>query len=122
VLLVAAAAALLVGFGLIRSQKPSWLAKPLYVTGDLLFSLGAIVMVVGVFWWLAHWLVGWDERREGIPEDVRVAVWGRYGGRCVRCRSQESLGFEHFVPISEGGRNEVGNIRLLCKDCRASRQ
>lgn len=56
-------------------------------------------------------------RRERIPEDVRIFVWKRDGGRCVKCGSQENLEFDHIIPVSKGGSNTARNIQLLCETC-----
>jgi len=33
------------------------------------------------------------------------------------CGSNEDLQFDHDVPLSRGGGNQVENIQLLCKTC-----
>ena len=53
--------------------------------------------------------------RPRIPENVRVEVWRRDGGKCARCGSQEKLEYDHIVPISKGGSNTARNIELLCE-------
>jgi 5-methylcytosine-specific restriction endonuclease McrA len=67
---------------------------------------------------------GAEERRsrsslvgEPLPSWVRMHVWWRDQGRCVRCGSRERLWFDYIVPVSEGGGNTEGNIRLLCERC-----
>lgn len=59
--------------------------------------------------------------RTGIPEEVRIAVWRRDNGRCVRCGSRERLEYDHIVPVSRGGNNTVRNIELLCETCNRSK-
>jgi len=56
-------------------------------------------------------------QRERIPEEVRIAVWRRDGGKCVRCGSREKLEYDHIVPVSKGGSNTARNIELLCESC-----
>ncbi len=56
-------------------------------------------------------------RRESIPDDVKIFVWRRDGGKCVRCGSKENLEFDHIIPISKGGSNTARNIQLLCERC-----
>lgn len=53
--------------------------------------------------------------RPRIPENVRVEVWRRDGGKCARCDSREKLEYDHIVPISKGGSNTARNIELLCE-------
>jgi len=54
------------------------------------------------------------ERRR-IPENVRIEVWRRDGGKCARCGSREKLEYDHIIPISKGGSNTARNIELLCE-------
>jgi hypothetical protein len=58
-------------------------------------------------------------RREPIPEDVRMFVWRRDGGRCATstCRSNKNLEFDHIIPLAEGGSNTERNLQLLCETC-----
>lgn len=59
--------------------------------------------------------------RTRIPEDVRIAIWRRDQGKCVRCESRENLEYDHIIPISQGGSNTVRNIELLCEKCNRSK-
>jgi hypothetical protein len=59
--------------------------------------------------------------REPIPDDVKVFVWNRDGGRCVKCRSNERLEFDHVIPIAMGGANTARNLQLLCEACNRSK-
>ena len=65
----------------------------------------------------------WDEawRRKSIPEEVQMFVWRRDRGKCVKCGSQENLGFDHVIPVSKGGANTARNIQLLCEACNRSK-
>lgn len=56
-------------------------------------------------------------KRLAIPEEVRIAVWRRDSGKCVRCDSRENLEYDHIIPISKGGNNTARNIELLCERC-----
>lgn len=55
--------------------------------------------------------------REPIAEEVRMYVWRRDGGKCVKCGSQRNLEFDHIIPVSKGGSNTERNIQLLCEAC-----
>ena len=57
------------------------------------------------------------KKRERIPEKVRMYVWRRDGGRCVECKSDKKLEFDHIIPISKGGFNTERNVQLLCDNC-----
>ena len=55
--------------------------------------------------------------REAIPEDVKLLVWARDGGACMRCGNTTELQFDHVIPVAKGGSNTEANIQLLCKRC-----
>jgi len=52
-----------------------------------------------------------------IPSDVKMHVWQRDGGRCVKCGANTNLQYDHDIPFSKGGSNTVENIQLLCQAC-----
>jgi 5-methylcytosine-specific restriction endonuclease McrA len=62
-----------------------------------------------------------DATREPIPEHVRLFVWRRDKGQCVRCGSKERLEFDHIIPVVAGGSNTERNIQLLCESCNRSK-
>jgi len=50
-----------------------------------------------------------------IPASVKLAVWKRDHGRCVKCGSQDNIHFDHIIPYSKGGSSlVVENIQILC--------
>ena len=50
-------------------------------------------------------------------KEIRLAVWKRDDGRCVKCGSRDGVGFDRLVSPLIGGRDTEGNLRLLCADC-----
>ncbi len=64
-------------------------------------------------------------QRRAIPTWVRKAAFFRERGLCALCRRdisgvvsiQSQTHFDHIVPLSVGGINDVTNIQLLCEDC-----
>lgn len=60
-------------------------------------------------------------RREQIPQSVRLFVWQRDQGRCVRCGSAEKLEFDHIIPVAKGGSSTERNIQLLCEPCNRAK-
>jgi len=56
-------------------------------------------------------------RRQAIPQDVKIAVWQRDGGRCVECDAADELEFDHIIPLAMGGANTFRNLQLLCGTC-----
>ena len=59
--------------------------------------------------------------REPIAEGVRLFVWQRDKGQCVKCSSRERLEFDHIIPVAEGGSSTERNIQLLCETCNRSK-
>ena len=54
-----------------------------------------------------------------IPTRVKKNVRRRDEGKCVDCGSnKKNLEYVHIIPLSSGGSNSVGNIQLLCKECK----
>lgn len=50
-----------------------------------------------------------------IPSSVKLEVWKRDGGKCVKCGSKDNLHFDHDLPFSLGGTSLTAkNIKLLC--------
>ena len=59
--------------------------------------------------------------RQAIPDEVKVFVWNRDQGRCVKCGSAERLEFDHVIPIALGGANTARNLQLLCEGCNRAK-
>jgi hypothetical protein len=50
-----------------------------------------------------------------IPTSVKLEVWKRDKGKCIKCGSDKNLHFDHIIPYSKGGSSLVAeNIQLLC--------
>ena len=50
-----------------------------------------------------------------IPAAVKIEVWKRDRGSCVRCDSKENLHFDHIIPYSLGGSSkDAKNVQILC--------
>lgn len=66
-----------------------------------------------------------------IPEWVKRAVKYRDRGKCaccckdlsgvLDCEDENSVHYDHIVPLSNGGLNDVSNIQLLCRDCNLNK-
>ena len=62
-----------------------------------------------------------ERNKRAIPQDVKIAVSARDGGRCRQCGSTDKLHFDHVIPLSRGGSNSVANIQLLCGVCNRAK-
>jgi 5-methylcytosine-specific restriction endonuclease McrA len=60
--------------------------------------------------------------RDRIPEDVKLVVWTRDGGVCVKCGAARELQFDHVIPFARGGSNEPTNLQILCKPCNLAKR
>lgn len=60
-------------------------------------------------------------KRQPIPDNIKMFVWQRDRGRCVKCGSQKNLEFDHIIPLSKGGSNSARNTQLLCEECNRSK-
>ena len=50
-----------------------------------------------------------------IPTLVKLEVWRRDKGKCVKCGSTSNLHFDHIIPYSMGGSSLVAeNVQILC--------
>ncbi|MEQ1756705.1 MAG: HNH endonuclease [Vicinamibacterales bacterium] len=59
--------------------------------------------------------------RTAIPDDVKLLVWSRDGGACIKCSSTDELQFDHVIPHSRGGSATEANIQLLCRRCNQTK-
>ncbi len=54
-------------------------------------------------------------RRRAIPTWVKLEVWKRDQGKCVKCGATDELHFDHILPYSRGGTSITPeNVQLLC--------
>jgi hypothetical protein len=50
-----------------------------------------------------------------IPSHVKLEVWKRDKGKCVKCGCSDNLHFDHIIPYSLGGSSkDARNIQILC--------
>lgn len=55
------------------------------------------------------------EQTRQIPGKVKLSVFKRDAGECVKCGSKHNLHFDHILPYSLGGTSlNEDNIQLLC--------
>jgi hypothetical protein len=56
-----------------------------------------------------------------ISQTTKSIVYTRDGGVCKCCGSSFNLEYDHIMPFSCGGGNQVSNIQLLCQSCNRSK-
>ena len=63
-----------------------------------------------------------DRPGDGIPVDVRRAVFARDGEQCTfcdaqgnRCQERRWLELDHMVPKARGGASDAANLRVVCR-------
>jgi len=57
-----------------------------------------------------------------IPTSVKIEVWARDKGKCVKCGSTENLHYDHDLPFSKGGTSLTAqNVRILCMKCNLNK-
>lgn len=55
------------------------------------------------------------EQTRQIPGKVKLAVFKRDKGICIKCGAKDNLHFDHLLPYSRGGTSlKEENIQLLC--------
>ena len=59
-------------------------------------------------------------KRKGLSQKTRFEVFKRDGFRCQycgQCPPAVVLQVDHFVPVAEGGENDIDNLMTSCADC-----
>lgn len=65
-----------------------------------------------------------ERRRRAFSADRDALLLGlidRDGCRCAECGSEADLTIDHIVPVSRGGTDDLGNLRLLCRPCNSKK-
>lgn len=58
--------------------------------------------------------------RKPIPKKVRQQVYGKFDGRCAYCGkplAPKELRVDHFIPVCDGGTDDITNLVPSCVDC-----
>jgi 5-methylcytosine-specific restriction endonuclease McrA len=64
---------------------------------------------------------GSTRSRPAIPDDVKLFVWQRGQGACVKCGSNVELQFDYVIPVSLGGASTPENLQILCGPCNRTK-
>lgn len=59
--------------------------------------------------------------RGAIPDDLKLLIWNRDGGSCVKCGSTNELQFDHIIPVALGGATSEQNRQVLCGPCNRTK-
>lgn len=73
-----------------------------------------------------------NDRKINNRAHKRKLLYSMQGGRCVLCDRQlqiddctnadDYLTFDHILPVSRGGSNELANLQGLCRNCNSQKQ
>jgi hypothetical protein len=76
----------------------------------------------------AGWIYAMPQDRKGsspwhnVPDEIRQAVYARFQGRCAYCEGKSTKWhYDHIVPRSRGGPDEIDNLALACPQCNLSK-
>ena len=59
-----------------------------------------------------------------FDEDDKMAVYERQGHKCALCGREfeySEMAGDHIKPWSKGGKTEIDNLQLLCRDCNSKK-
>lgn len=62
--------------------------------------------------------------RHGIQPKLRYQIFKRDNFRCVICgcdAKNDILVVDHIVPVVNGGKNDLSNLRVLCRECNTGK-
>jgi hypothetical protein len=59
-------------------------------------------------------------KRKQIDDTILAAILQR-DKNCCFCGADDELQFDHILPVSHGGNNEIENLRILCRACNSKR-
>lgn len=110
--------------GLVAAAILAVLFWPIFLTNNV----NAGVNLVFIWWIILFilWIIWIIHRRRHverlpnsrhIPQEVKIAVSVRDGGKCTICGSSQNLQFGHIIPFSKGGQATVDNLKLECQLC-----
>lgn len=61
------------------------------------------------------------QKRPGITQRQRTAVYERDEYRCQNCGTHKSLSVDHIVPLAKGGAHDISNWQTLCTICNTKK-
>jgi hypothetical protein len=114
-----------VWFPLVLLFFASW-SWDAFASGDYFFGIAVALVVLaiglGIVVLSGATAPAATKRSRSIPQDVKIAVAVRDEGLCQHCgTSTGPMQYDHVIPYSVGGDNNVENIQLLCRRCNAAK-
>ena len=61
------------------------------------------------------------KKRKYVSDEIKEAVYERDNGACKSCGSKEQLQYDHIIPFSKGGSDEIDNLQILCRSCNLAK-
>ncbi len=61
------------------------------------------------------------KKRKYVSDEIKEAVYERDNGACKSCGSKEQLQYDHIIPFSKGGNDEIENLQILCRSCNLAK-
>ena len=61
------------------------------------------------------------KKRKYVSDEIKEAVYERDNGQCKSCGSKEQLQYDHVIPFSKGGSDEIDNLQILCRSCNLAK-
>jgi len=65
-------------------------------------------------------------KRQAISSDLRADVWDKSRGTCWYCGVElhpfRNYHVDHFIPVADGGGNEITNLVPCCQPCNSRKQ
>lgn len=66
-------------------------------------------------------LIDYANRKTLVSPEDRTYIYDRDGRKCLKCSATNWLTIDHVVPLSLGGKNDIGNYQTLCKQCNSEK-
>ncbi len=65
------------------------------------------------------------DTKRTLSHDEKLKIWNENKHRCKSCNKEftnfNEVEFDHIQPYSKGGKTEVENTQMLCKNCNRSK-
>ena len=61
------------------------------------------------------------KKRKYVSDEIKEAVYERDNGACKSCGAKEELQYDHIIPFSKGGSDEIDNLQILCRSCNLAK-